>query len=721
VNVLLIEDNAGDARLFCEMLSEQISYTVELTLTTTMSEAEKHLGLHSVDVTVLDLGLPDAEGVGAVRRACAAAPNVPLVVLTGSDNESLAMEAIHEGAQDYLVKGQIESREFLRALRYAIERKVTEVRMTDDIVRLKRAEHERDAYEQQLEKSNTDLALLTVDLGQARDNAERATRAKSRFLAAMSHELRTPLHGILGYVQLMRMEGDLSDVQFARVEAMLRTGNHLLEMIQGVLDLSEIETEGFELKLADINLRRVGAACLDLVKPMAEAKGLTIGLSIESAVPHEARTDPARLRQVLLNLLGNAVKFTFQGSVSLFIRAMLDGTSLRFEVRDTGPGVLPEQQHLLFQRFARLDSSAAATVEGAGLGLSLSAQLAVLLGGRVGHHDNPTGGSVFWLELPLLPSTNVTVLPAGELISDLTLAQPAPFPLRGLKVLIVDDVAINRDIAASFIRAAGHEPVCAENGVEALTAAAVGDFDIVLMDVRMPIMDGLEATRRIRALKGTRGRVPIVAMTAQVFTEQVWECRTAGMDCHVAKPFTLDSLLAALAQGYQTGRRHAGSSGQSEPPVPPKLHEPIALANGAPTRALAMAVLDLEDLIFDEVMFNATTEFLTPEEVTSHMHTLAVRGGALLQNLRALDGAIAAGGELAEATHALAGSAGMFGFKRLASEGLCFERAIQTSAQVTPAATESLIKTLEITLQEMRAGPTRGPVRLAEPTDGAII
>jgi len=687
VNVLLIEDNAGDARLLFEMLRGQISHKVDLTLVTTMSAAEKHLGQHSVDIIVLDLGLPDAQGVGAVRRACAAAPSVPLVVLTGSDNESLATEAIQEGAQDYLVKGQIESRELLRALRYAIERKVMQVRITHDIVRLKRAEHERDAYEQQLEKSNADLALLSVDLGHARDKAERATRAKSRFLAAMSHELRTPLHGILGYVQLLRMEGDLNDVQFARVEAMLGAGNHLLEMIQGVLDLSEIETEGFELKLADIDPRRIGAACLDLVRPMAEAKRLVLGLSIELGVPHQVRTDPARLRQMLLNLLGNAVKFTFHGSVSLLVRTVSGGASLRFEVSDTGPGIPVEQQRRLFQRFSRLDSASATTDEGAGLGLSLTAQLAALLGGRAGHHDNPSGGSVFWLELPLLRNIGVSVLAAAGLTSDLTVAPPAPLPPRALRVLIADDVAINRDIAASFISAAGHEAVCVEDGAAALAAAAASDFDVVMMDVRMPIMDGLEATRRIRALKGARGSVPIVAMTAQAFSEQVRECRAAGMDCHVGKPFTLDSLLAALAQGYQAGQRHGGSRSQSNPPVAP-----------------AKTTLDLEDPIFDQAMFNATTGLLKPEAVTAHLQTLAGRAGALLRDLHALDDTATEGRELTEATHALAGSAGMFGFKRLASDGLRFERTIQTGAAVTPAIAAGLIRTLEVTLQEMRAG-----------------
>jgi CheY-like chemotaxis protein len=328
-------------------------------------------------------------------------------------------------------------------------------------------------------------------------------------------------------------------------------------MIHGVLDLSEIETERAELRLATTDLRALAAACLDLIRPMAEAKGLALTLAIAADLPSNVMTDPTRLRQMLLNLLGNAAKFTGTGTVALRVQTAAGGGGLRFEIADTGPGIPAEQSHRLFEEFQRIDTDQVRTVEGAGLGLSLAARIAALMGGRIGHTENPGGGSIFWVELPLA-SIGAAAPLAGlpDTVDPVQAqAQAAPIPQRPLRVLVVDDIAMNRDIAAAFIRSAHHDVVCVESGAEAIAAVAGSDFDVVMMDVRMPEMDGLEATRRIRALDGVRGRVPIVALTAQVFTEQLAECRNAGMDSHLVKPFTVETLLDAVARGHAHGQR----------------------------------------------------------------------------------------------------------------------------------------------------------------------
>lgn len=386
----------------------------------------------------------------------------------------------------------------------------------------------------------------------ARDEAERASRAKSRFLAGMSHELRTPLSGILGYAQLLQLEGGLNAAQSARVHAMLDAGTHLLEMINSVLDLSQIEADRLELHASAVDPRTIARACLDLVRPAADAKGLALRLLEAPHVPHHIMADPIRLREVLLNLLGNAVKFTAHGSVEVRLLTTSDTARLRLEVADTGPGIPPERRLHLFQEFERLGADAAGLGEGAGLGLALSARLAVLMGGSLGHQDNPCRGSVFWLELPLTETT-------GRVIAGGTTDRP-PLPARSLRLMVVDDVAMNRDIASAFLHAAGYEVVCAENGLQAVTAAAAGDFDAVLMDVRMPGIDGLEAARRIRALAGKRGQVPIIALTAQAFAEQVEACRRAGMESHLAKPYTHQALLDAVARVVMTGKACGGPS-----------------------------------------------------------------------------------------------------------------------------------------------------------------
>jgi PAS domain S-box-containing protein len=534
----------------------------------------------------------------------------------------------------------------------------------------------REAYERKLETSNAELENLVDDLASARDLSERASRAKSRFLAGMSHELRTPLNGILGYAQLLRLEGGLTDLQSARVGAMLDAGTHLLQMIHCVLDLSEIEADRVDLQPAICDLHRIASACLDLVRPVAEAKGLSLGLIIAPDLPRHVTADPTRLRQVLLNLLGNAVKFTAAGSVDVNLRRAAGSDRLRIEVMDTGPGISTQQSHLLFRDFERLDTDATDAVEGAGLGLAISARLAALMGGSLDYRDNPGGGSVFCLELPF-ETDAVGARPAALLpFSDLRESVPAPDHV--LTVLVVDDVAMNRDIAAAFIRSAGHGVVCAEGAAEAVASVAAADFDVVMMDLRMPGMDGLEATRRIRALPGRRGQVPVMAMTAQTFPQQIAECEAAGMDGHLAKPFTLASMMAALAGGAEAGRRRGLAPAATTPQPEPQPRSATATATAT---ALADAIpFATETRVFDRASFDRTAAYLAPDMVQSYMHTLAVRSELLLRELQAPNALTDTAGPLADAAHVLAGSAGMFGFERLVVVARHFESAMKSDA-----------------------------------------
>jgi PAS domain S-box-containing protein len=554
---------------------------------------------------------------------------------------------------------------------------------------------------------------LAEHLTKARDEAEQANQAKSRFLAGISHELRTPLSGILGYAQLLQLEGGLTPSQAVRVHAMLDAGTHLREMINSVLDLSQIEAGRLEMHPGAVDLRDAAVGCLDLVRPAAEAKGLTLHLVEAADVPRQILADSTRLREVLLNLLGNAVKFTEHGSVEVRLRTTGSGARLRVDVTDTGPGIPVELRRRLFQDFERLGAEVTGAVEGAGLGLALSARLVALMGGNLAYLDNPGGGAMFCLDLPLITIPNSAFVPA-------TAGRTEP-AVRKLNLLVVDDIAMNREIASAFLRDAGHAVACVESGREAVEAAAVADYDVVLMDVRMPGMDGLEAARRIRALTGARGEVPLIAMTAQVFAEQVEDCRRAGMGSHLAKPFTQDELLVAVERAVTVGEaRQVSSPAGSETAKPerPAQAEGSAVAE-APEAAPSVREVSGSGLpVWDRAAFARTAGFLTPEIVSAHMQALEAGAASLRHGLCEPSSSAAGAGGLAEAAHALAGSAGQCGFQRLAHAAKCYEWAADSDSSDTPVFVEGLLAAIEASLPHMH-GSVSGIGETGDPDEGA--
>jgi signal transduction histidine kinase/DNA-binding NarL/FixJ family response regulator/HPt (histidine-containing phosphotransfer) domain-containing protein len=418
----------------------------------------------------------------------------------------------------------------------------------------------REIGEAALRRSNDQLAKFAAQREKATAMAVREAATKTRFLATMSHELRTPLNSILGYAELLNLEANLEPVQAARLAAMRSAGDQLRDVIDRVLDFSRSEADDAPATQAPTDLAALVEQCRAIVEPMADANELELTCTIAPDVPPHVMADAASLRQVLVNLLSNATKFTPAGTVALRV-ARGAGERVRFAVADTGIGVPAAQREKLFQPYERLDADRIGA-PGTGLGLAIAARLVARMDGQIGHTDNPGGGSIFWAELPL-PTAATRHLPTPT-----SAVVPPTGPLR---VLVADDSAMSRDVAAAFLGDAGHEVTQAADGDAAFRLVAARAFDVVLMDLRMPVLGGMEATRRIRALPNRHGRTPIIAVTADVQDDHGAALRAAGFQAWLVKPIDRVSLLAAVAAAATEAAPDVSSPAAvpaSDPPIP---------------------------------------------------------------------------------------------------------------------------------------------------------
>lgn len=398
--------------------------------------------------------------------------------------------------------------------------------------------------------------LLEKRLETALDDAESANKAKSSFLATMSHEVRTPLNGILGLIGLIK-DSPLNRQQQDYVETIKYSGETLLAILNDILDFSKIEAGKFQIESVPFDLPRLVKSVIHLMNARALDKNITLHYTIAADVPQFIDSDPTRLRQILLNLVGNALKFTDHGNVTVSVRS--DGKNmptLRFMVSDTGIGITPEDQNKLFTEFSQADSSIARKYGGTGLGLAISRKLVELMNGHINVRSAIGQGSDFWFELP------VTIADIqGTSGPDLS-AEPGAI-LSGLSILVAEDNDINQKVIRGLLQRHNHQVTMVENGAEAvkLLGSEQNRFDLVFMDMQMPVMDGIEATINIRQLANNNRLVPIIALTANSIMGEEKKCLLAGMDSFISKPVDPEKL-------YQEITRHARPQDKERLPPP---------------------------------------------------------------------------------------------------------------------------------------------------------
>lgn len=507
VHKILIVDDAPADRLMLSRCLRARQPDIEIVQFERSEEAAAYFADHSADCMFLDIHLPGFSGIeflAGLRQAglmpCA------IVAMTGSGSDRAAAEALKSGAHDYLPKGRVNEVSLWDAVAYSVSR-------------------------HQLDKETRQRELQLEELNQ---ELERKDRIKTQFVANASHELRTPVAAITGLIGLMQ-RSDLADEQRKLMSSMKSCCDTLLLVVDDLIDLTKIESGALELHSRPFRLGQVFEQVLETVQILAQDKGLELHYQVDAKVSHWVHGDPSRLRQILYNLVGNAIKFTPTGSVRMSV-ASLAGNGLRFEVEDTGIGISDSAQKRLFEphfQTGSLDHRA----KGSGLGLAIVRSLVHRMDGQVGVSSRPGQGSTFWFEIPLAG--------AAEGQEETAPAAQGDEHHRGFRLLVAEDNPIAARVLALQLQHLGHEVTVVSDGRRAVELASSGKYQAVIMDCQMPELDGFEATRTLRK-SYSLNQLPIIALTANALLGESSRCQAAGMNDYLVKPAPVADLQRLL-------------------------------------------------------------------------------------------------------------------------------------------------------------------------------
>jgi len=544
IRVLQVEDNPGDARLLCERLLSASGARFEVETLDRLAGAAQRLRHPGIDVVLLDLTLPDSQGMETITRLHTDAPDVPIVALSGIDDQRIIQEAVKLGAEDYLVKGAFSTDILRRTILYAIDRR-----------------------------------RLREDLARARDVALESARVRSEFLANMSHEIRTPLNGVVGMTRLL-IDTLVSADQREMLEIACMSADTLLKIVNDILDFSKISSGKVVLEEADFDLAGAVESVVQIFSEEARGKGLQLDSFIGLDVPARLRGDAGRLRQVLTNLIGNAVKFTAVGEAMVRVERVggdTDHSILRFQVRDTGIGIPLDGQRNLFQAFTQADSSTTRRFGGTGLGLAISAQLVELMGGSIGLESESGAGSTFWFTARFPHH----LAGASEIGADFT-------RLEGAQVLVVDSNPTSARILSEHLKSWRMRPEIVANMAQGLAALkqvadAAGPFRIAIIDLQIPDQGGLNLARAIQDLPELAGLGVLGLYTLGSRPEQTLAC-AAGFRALLSKPVkqsqlfnTLNTLLGPPAEASPDPLRRPRAARVIKSAISPEIRDRVRI------------------------------------------------------------------------------------------------------------------------------------------------